>query len=164
MDVVRNEVGDVRVNCDRGIEECDLAPGGFGFRERFERVGLIEEDLTLEVGGFDEVAVDEGEGADAGAGEQRRGCSSGGSAAYDGDVRTGEKVLPLGPNAGKEYLSRVSFGVGDGRAGGGLGAGWGIAGEGRWGLRHDGCSAQKTPLFRSIENVDALNAAVRGCG
>ncbi len=53
---------------------------------RVEGVGLVEEDLALEVGGFDEVAVDEGEGPDAGAGKQRGGGGSGGSAADDGDV------------------------------------------------------------------------------
>ena len=70
MDVGWDEVCDFGVNGDRGVEEGDLAAGGLGFGEGFEGVGLVEEDLALEVGGFDEVAVDEGEGADTGAGEK----------------------------------------------------------------------------------------------
>ena len=76
------------VDGDAGVELGDVAAGGLGFGQAFERVGLVEEDLALEVGGFDEVAVDEGEGADAGAGEQRGGGCSHGSAADDGDMRS----------------------------------------------------------------------------
>ncbi len=70
VDVGGNEVGDEGVDGDGRVEEGDLAAGGFGFGEREEGVGLVEEDLALEVGGLDEVAVDEGEGSDAGAGEE----------------------------------------------------------------------------------------------
>jgi len=63
-----------------------VAAGGFGFGEGVAGVGLIEEDLALEVGRLDEVAVDEGERANAGAGEQRCGGRAGRSAADDGDV------------------------------------------------------------------------------
>ena len=70
VDVGGDQVGDVRVDGDGGVEEGDLAAGGFGFGEGLEGVGLVEEDLALEVGGFDEVTVDEGEGSDAGAGEE----------------------------------------------------------------------------------------------
>ena len=90
VDVGGDEVGDVGVDGDGGVEEGDLAAGGFGLGEGFEGVGLVEEDLALEVGGFDEVAVDEGEGADAGAGEEGGGGGSGGSDADDGDVGGGE--------------------------------------------------------------------------
>ena len=70
VDVGGDQVGDVGKDGDRGVEEGDLAAGGLGFGEGVEGVGLVEEDLTLKVGGLDEVAVDEGEGSDAGAGEQ----------------------------------------------------------------------------------------------
>ena len=69
VDVGGDEVGDVGMDSDGGVEESDLAAGGFGFREGFAGVCFVEEDLALEVGGFDEVAVDEGESADAGAGQ-----------------------------------------------------------------------------------------------
>ena len=70
LDVGGDEVGDAGVDGDGGVEEGDLAAGGFGFGEAFEGVGFVEEDLALEVGGFDEVAVDEGEGSYAGSGEE----------------------------------------------------------------------------------------------
>ena len=96
------------VDGDGGVEESDLAAGGFGFGEGFAGVGFVEEDLALEVGGFDEVAVDEGEGADAGAGEECGGCGSGGSDAYDGDVGISEEVLAGGSDAGEEDLAGVA--------------------------------------------------------
>ncbi len=127
VDVGGDEVGDVGVDGDGGVEEGDLAAGGFGFGEGFAGVGLVEEDLALEVGGFDEVAVDEGEGADAGAGEEGGGGGSGGSDADDGDVGGGEELLAGGSDAGKEDLAGVAVMIGDGRgwASGGvdLGAG-----------------------------------------
>ena len=107
-DVGGDEVGDVGVDGDGGVEEGDVAAGGLGLGERLEGVGLVEEDLALEVGGLDEVAVDEGEGADAGAGEQRGGGSSGGTAADDGDVGGGELLLARGADAGKENLAGVA--------------------------------------------------------
>jgi hypothetical protein len=87
VDVGGDQIGDMGKDSDRGVEESDLAAGGFGFGERQESVGLVEEDLALEVGGLDEVTVDEGEGSHTGAGEER-GCGGpGGSAADDGYVR-----------------------------------------------------------------------------
>ena len=53
-----------------GVEEEDFIAGGFGFGEVGAGVGLVEEDLALEVGGLDEVAVDEGEVAYAGSGKE----------------------------------------------------------------------------------------------
>ena len=70
VDVGGDEVCDVGVDVDGGVEEGDLAAGSFGFGESFEGVGFVEEDLALEVGGFYEVAVDEGEGSYAGSGEE----------------------------------------------------------------------------------------------
>jgi hypothetical protein len=70
VDVRGDEVADVGLDGDGGVEEGDLAAGGFGFGEGVAGVGFVKEDLALEVGGFDEVTVDEGEGADAGASEE----------------------------------------------------------------------------------------------
>jgi len=109
VDVGWDEVRDVRVDRDGGVEEGDLATGSFGFWEGFAGVGLVEEDLALEVGGFDEVAVDEGEGADASAGEQGGGGGSGGSDADDGDVGRGEEMLTGGSNAREENLAGVAI-------------------------------------------------------
>ena len=112
MDVGGDEVGNVGMDSDGGVEEGDLAAGGFGLGEGVAGVGLVEEDLTLEVGGLDEVAVDEGEGADAGAGEEGCGCGSGGSDADDGDVSRGEEVLASGSDAGEEDLAGVAVVIG----------------------------------------------------
>lgn len=145
MDVGGDEVGDAGVDGDAGVEESDFAAGGFSFGKGVEGVGFVEEDLALEVGGFDAVAVDEGEGADAGAGEEGGCCGSGGSDTDDGDVGVGEELLAGGADAGEEDLAGVAFVVGDrgvsldaglgrrdGLAGGRAGVGW-----------HDGCSSAK---------------------
>ena len=113
VDVGGDEVGDVGVDGDGGVEEGDLAAGGFGFGEGVAGVGFVEEDLALEVGGFDEVAVDEGEGADAGAGEERGGGGSRGSDADDGDVSGARQLLAGGADAGEEDLAGVAVVFGD---------------------------------------------------
>ncbi len=117
VDVGGDEVGDVGVDGDGGVEEGDFAAGGFGLGEGVAGVGLVEEDLALEVGGFDEVAVDEGEGADTGAGEERGGGGSGGSYADDGDVGGAKQLLTGGCDAGEEDLAGVAVVIGDGRGG-----------------------------------------------
>lgn len=106
--VAGDEVGDVGVDGDAGVEAGDVAASGCGFGQAFAGVSLVEEDLALEVGRFDEVTVDEGKAPDAGAGEQRgRGCAHG-SAAYDGDMRTSEPLLAELADAGEEDLARVA--------------------------------------------------------
>jgi hypothetical protein len=158
VDVGGHEVGDLRVDLDGGVEESDFASGGFGFREGFAGVGLVEEDLALEVRGLDEVAVDEGEGSDTGAGEEGGGGGSGGSDSDDGYVRGGEELLAGGSYPGKEDLAGVAVLIGDEARGGrgvDLGAGgWLLTGVGDnvdGVLGHgQGDSAKKALLFRSI--------------
>lgn len=60
VDVGRDKIGDVGVDVDGGVEEGDFAACGLGFWEGLEGVSLVEEYLALEVGGLDEVSVDEG--------------------------------------------------------------------------------------------------------
>ena len=93
MDVGRDEVGDVRVDSVIGVEEGDLPAGGLGLGESRQRRRPRRRAPGAAGWGLDEVAVDEGEGADAGAGEQGGGGGAGGSAADDGDVRSGEALL-----------------------------------------------------------------------
>ncbi len=114
VDVGGDEVGDLRMDADGGVEAMDLAPGGFGLGESVAGVGLVEEDLPLEVGFFDEVAVDEGEGADAGAGEEGGGGGTGGADADDGDVGLAEESLAGDADAGEEDLAGVAGFVGGG--------------------------------------------------
>ncbi len=122
VDVGGDEVVDAGVDRDGGVEESDFAAGGFGFGEGFAGVGLVEEDLTLEVGGFDEVAVDEGESADAGTGEEGGGGGSGGSDADDGNVGGAKEMLAGGPDAGEEDLTGVAIVICDAI----------VDGQGRW--------------------------------
>ncbi len=114
VDVGGDEVGDDGFDLDGGVEGGDLAAGGFGFGEGGVGVGFVEEDLALEVGGLDEVAVDEGDVADAGAGEERGGCGSGGAYADDGDAGLAEQLLAGGADSGEENLAGVAVGIGNG--------------------------------------------------
>jgi hypothetical protein len=115
VDVGGDEVGDVGVDGDGGVEEGNFAAGGFGLGEGVAGVGLVEEDLALEVGGFDEVAVDEGEGADPGPGQERGGGGSGGSYADDGYVGGTKQLLAGESDAGEEDLAGVAVVIADGR-------------------------------------------------
>ena len=108
VDVGGDEVGDVGLDGDGGVEEGDLGAGGFGFGGGVGGVLLVEKDLALEVGGLHNVAVDEGEVADAGAGEQRGGRGAGGSDADDGDAGVGEKLLAGEADAGEQNLPGIA--------------------------------------------------------
>ncbi len=103
-----DEVGDVGVDVDAGVDAGEVAAGGFGFGEGGAGVVFVEEHLALEVGGLDEVAIDEGEAADAGAGEEAGGGGSGGSDADDGDVGSSKKLLAGFADGGEEDLAGVS--------------------------------------------------------
>ena len=109
-----DEVGDGCVDADAGVDAGEVAAGGFGLGEGGAGIVFVEEHLALEVGGLDEVAVDEGEVADAGAGQQAGGGGSGGTDADDGDVGAGEEVLAGLADGGEEDLAGVAVGVGDG--------------------------------------------------
>jgi hypothetical protein len=158
VDVGGDEICDVGVDGNGGVEERDFAAGGFGFGEGFEGVGLVEEYLSLEVGRFYEVAVDEGEGANAGTGQERSCGGSGSPDADDGDVGGGKQVLAESADAGEEDLTGVAVlirdGLGDGETGGyGASCGisrcrGGIGGRGVWMLRHDeGRSTKRRSCF-----------------
>jgi hypothetical protein len=112
----------VRGDVDGGVDAGEVAAGGFGFGEGGAGVVFVEEHLALEVGGLDEIAVDEGEMADAGAGEEAGGCCAGCADTDDGDVRMGEELLAGFAYAGKEDLAGVAVlvtdRVGDGEIGG----------------------------------------------
>ena len=169
MDVRWDEVGDLRVDSDTGVEEGDFSAGSFGFGERVAGVGLVEEDLALKIGGFDEVAVDEGESADSCPGEEGCGGCSCGPYSDDGDVGGGEELLAGGADAGEEDLAGVAVLIRDGvRDAAGCGWGGGV-GAGRCGgvVRHDeGGSGfcQKAVLFRSIEKGPRCREPRTWCG
>ena len=99
---------------DGGVGGEEFTAGGFGFGEGVAGVLLVEEDLALEVGGLDEVAVDEDKVADAGAGEERGGGGPGGADADDGDTGAGEGLLAGVADAGEEDLAGVTVQAGVG--------------------------------------------------
>ena len=115
MDVAWCEVGNMSADRDILVEQGDFAAGGFGFGERIAGVGLVKEDLPLEIAFFDEVPVDEGEGADTGACEEACGGSAGGSDPNEGNMGSSELLLALLANTGKEHLAGVAFGDERGR-------------------------------------------------
>jgi hypothetical protein len=120
-----DEVGDGRGDVDGGVDAGEVETGGFGFGEGGAGVVFVEEHLALEVGGLDEVAVDEGEMAYAGAGE-KAGCGCSGCAdADDGDVGAAEELLAGLADGGEEDLAGVTVLIRDGIASWVRGA-WGV--------------------------------------
>lgn len=117
-----DEIGGVRGDVNAGVDAREVEARGFGLRQGSASVVFVEEHLALEVGGLDEIAVDEGEMADAGAGEQAGGGGTGGTDADDNGVGVAEAFLAGLADAGKEDLAGVTVGVGDG--------GWGCGGWG----------------------------------
>lgn len=115
MDIAWGEVGNMCADSDILIEERNFTAGGLGLGKCLAGIVLVEEDLTLKIAFLDKVAVDEGEGADAGAGEQSGGGGAGGSHADEGDVSGGEFLLAGIADGGKEYLAGVSPGCERGR-------------------------------------------------
>ncbi len=109
MDIAGNQVGDTGMDLDRTVEERDFAPGGFGLGQGRERIGFIEEHLALQVALFDEIAIDQGESADAGTGEQTGGRSPSGSATGYGDVGRCQPSLAFFADSGEEHLTGIPF-------------------------------------------------------
>jgi len=111
-DVGWDEVGDVGGDGDAGVDAGEVAASGFGLGEGVAGVVFVEEDLALEVGGLDEVTVDESEAADAGAGEEAGGGGAGSSDADDSCVSLLEAALTLGADAVEEDLAGVAVVIG----------------------------------------------------
>jgi len=90
------------------VEAGDGAGGGDGLGEGFGGIGFVIEPLTLEVGRFDVVAIDEAERANASAGEGGGVEGAEGTAAYNGDAGGEEAFLPGLPDGGKEDLPGIA--------------------------------------------------------
>ena len=72
-------------------------------------VGFVEEGLAWEVGIVDEVAVDEAEAAEAGAGEDFGADGAEGAATEDGDAGGEESLLAGDAEAVETELAAVAF-------------------------------------------------------
>ena len=107
--VGRGQIGDVGCDSGFGVDLGEAAAGSFGLGQGFSGVLFGEEHLTLEVGGLDEVAVDDGEVADAGPREQTGGSGSGGSAADEGNVSGGELLLASDTDGRKKTLPGIAI-------------------------------------------------------
>jgi hypothetical protein len=82
--------------------------GRHGLRKASGGIVLVKKGLALEVGFFDEVPVDDGEGADT---RPRHGLGEDGSqspAAHEKDPRAPDPLLTLGPDSMEELLARVA--------------------------------------------------------
>ena len=69
LDVSRVDVGDDRLDGDLGIGRAEFFGRGDRLGKALAGVALVEEDLALEVGPLDDVAIDDSHAADAGADE-----------------------------------------------------------------------------------------------
>jgi hypothetical protein len=83
--------------------------GSNGFGERVASVGFVEEALALKVRGFDEIAVNDAQAAQAGAHQKAGDDCAQGAAAHE-DSAGGQKTSLSGfANASEKHLARVSF-------------------------------------------------------
>ena len=111
------EVGDVGVDGDVGVGGVEPRFGGDRLGDAIDRVLVGEEGLAVEVGAFDEVAVDDGELPDAGTGEEVGADAAERSDADDEGVGRGELGLSFGSDGAGAGLAGVAFVVGVGAHG-----------------------------------------------
>ncbi len=109
LGVVTAKVGDDGVDLDLGIDFGQAVAGSLGFGTLVLRIGIGEEGLAVEVGSFDEIAVDEGDFADTCAGEEigRRAPQS--AAPDDHRVGIGESILGGLVPEGERELAEISW-------------------------------------------------------
>src|SRR5437764_14950178 len=91
------------------IETCNLATGGNGFGKRFSRIGLIEPHLPLQIAGLYVIAVNDPQGSNASASEERSQSRSGCAAAYDRHSARQQPLLAHFSNSREKHLPRISF-------------------------------------------------------
>jgi hypothetical protein len=108
LNVAEVEVGDNGFDVDFGVDSTEAAVGGDGFGELLVGVVFVEEDLALEVGEFDEVAIDDADVSDAGAGEAVSEDAAEGAAAGEQDGAVFEALLSEFADAAEEHLFVVA--------------------------------------------------------
>jgi hypothetical protein len=82
---------------------------GDRFRQTLARVSFGEHRLSLQVGGFDEIAVNDSEMADTGTRQSFRLRRSQRTAADDGGTRAEQTPLSRLANAIKKYLPAITL-------------------------------------------------------
>ncbi|MEY2727522.1 MAG: hypothetical protein RLZZ458_3389 [Planctomycetota bacterium] len=107
-DVAEVEVGDDGFDVDFGVDSTEPAVCSDGFGELFGGVGFVEEDLALEVGEFDEVAIDDADVSDAGAGQAVGKYAAECTAAGKQDSAVFKALLSEFADAAEEHLFVVA--------------------------------------------------------
>ncbi len=107
--IARAEIGDDAFDGYGRIDRAKLALRGNGLGQNIEGVGFIEEGLTLQVRGLDEIAIDDSEVADAGANEQIGSGSADSAATDDGRPRGEQPLLPFRADPAEKHLARIFF-------------------------------------------------------
>ena len=107
--VLRIEIGYDSLDGNGGIDGFELALGGDGFGEGVAGVIFIEQGLALEIGGLDEIAIEDANAADAGADQEAGAGCANGSAADDDGAGSEKALLALEAEACKKYLPGIFF-------------------------------------------------------
>ncbi len=97
----------MRVDVDFAVKESNFPASGLCFGQSKTCVGLVEEDLALQIALLDEVAVDEGECSHSGARKQACRGSASRSAAYNRNMCRLQFLLSLGADSGIQNLAGV---------------------------------------------------------
>jgi len=111
QDVFGRDVGDDGFEAAGRIDACEFVCGGDGFGELGAEVVFIEEDLTLEVGEFDEVAVNESDVSNACADEGFGEDGAERADATDENAGVQEALLSCRADPVKEDLAAVAIEV-----------------------------------------------------
>ena len=114
------EIGHQRTDADVGVDLGQPGLGGFGLGQTGLGVGGVEEDLTLEIARFDQVAVEDGQAADPRTAQLVGDDAAQRAAADDGGVGGQQAALAVGPDAGQDGLAGVLGQVGEGGRGRGF--------------------------------------------
>ncbi len=102
---------------DVGVERFDEDPRRFGLRHP-DPLGVVDH-LALQVGGVDDVVVDQADGADPGGGQVERRRSAEPTGAEQQDLGVQQLELAVDADLGQQGVARVAIALLGGHAGGG---------------------------------------------
>lgn len=112
QNIFGGDVGDDGFDADGGVDAGEFIRGGDGLGELGAEVFFVEEDLALEVGDFDEIAIDESDESDSRADERFGEMGAEGADTTDEDAGVPEFFLSFESEAVKEDLAAVAGEVG----------------------------------------------------
>jgi hypothetical protein len=91
------------------IDCSDFAGSGGGFGQALAGIVLVEEKLTLQIAGFNIIAIDNPEDANSCSGEQRTGGSADGATSHYRDFGPAYEFLSLSADGGEEDLAGIAL-------------------------------------------------------